>query len=123
MDPKIGLNVLYTDNEGNTRAAVVVGVLEQTEGEDEGKKGRTFNLARLSVFTEGGGLTSVGAEFDAGGKPGSWLVDKGDGAKPKAEKLEKPEPEVKPAVFPKLAPEVKPEPEVIPEVKPKTGKP
>lgn len=126
MEPKIGLNVLYTDFEGNTRAAVVTGVLEQTEDEDkrdkddrargvqaekdagikgaevkvelevEGKvkKQRVFTLAQLSVFGAGGGLTSIGAEFNRTGKPGTWMVGEGDGPKLKAEKLE-PDPEAK----------------------------
>ena len=70
MEPKIGLNVLYTDFEGEPRAAIIVGTLEQTE--TEGKKERTFTLAQLSVFTVGGGLTSVGAEYDDKGANGTW---------------------------------------------------
>ena len=87
MDAKIGTIVLYTDPEGKLSAAIVVGTLEQTEAEDKeaGKEGRSFTLARLSVFTEGGGLSSVGAEFDDGGKPGTWgsLEGKAAEVKPK----------------------------------------
>ena len=87
MDAKIGTTVLYTDLEGKPAAAIIVGSLEQTEPEDKdaGKKERSFTLARLSVFTEGGGLTSVGAEFDDGGKLGTWgpLEGKSTEVKPK----------------------------------------
>ena len=86
MEPQLGINVLYTDLEGISQAAIVVRLVGQTEG--EGKDKRSSTLAQLSVFTEGGGLTSIGAEYDEGGKPGSWraLEVRAAEVKPKADK-------------------------------------